>query len=96
MGATLGRPVGGHHHHQSGGGGGGGAYQGLDNLPTTMTLGRQGHYGKLRASGRSSGMIGAGGHHGGHANEEPLLGPNMGQYATLSKQCKTLESSDFY
>ncbi|KAK7869557.1 hypothetical protein R5R35_003353 [Gryllus longicercus] len=25
-----------------------------------------------------------------------MLGPNHGQYATLSKQCKTLESSDFY
>lgn len=24
------------------------------------------------------------------------LGPNNGKYATLSKQCKTLESSDFY
>ena len=27
---------------------------------------------------------------------DPLLGPNMGQYATLSKNVKTLESSDFY
>ncbi|XP_059472472.1 protein tweety isoform X2 [Neocloeon triangulifer] len=25
-----------------------------------------------------------------------MLGPNNGQYATLSKQCKTLESADFY
>lgn len=25
-----------------------------------------------------------------------LAGPNNGKYATLSKQCKTLESSDFY
>jgi hypothetical protein len=25
-----------------------------------------------------------------------LPGPNNGKYATLSKQCKTLESNDFY
>lgn len=25
-----------------------------------------------------------------------LAGPNNGKYATLSKQCKTLESNDFY
>lgn len=24
------------------------------------------------------------------------LGPNNGKYATLSKQCKTLEANDFY
>ncbi len=73
-------------------------YQGLDNLPATMTLGRRGHY----ASGR--GGAGASGHHRTsganlHAGEgaAPLLGqPNTGQYATLSKQCRTLESSDFY
>ncbi|XP_017772256.1 PREDICTED: protein tweety isoform X2 [Nicrophorus vespilloides] len=29
-------------------------------------------------------------------HHEPLSGPNNGKYATLSKQCKTLESSDFY
>lgn len=29
-------------------------------------------------------------------HHEPLAGPNNGKYATLSKQCKTLESSDFY
>lgn len=29
-------------------------------------------------------------------HHEPLTGPNNGKYATLSKQCKTLESSDFY
>ncbi|XP_044732354.1 protein tweety isoform X3 [Chrysoperla carnea] len=32
-------------------------------------------------------------HHDHHIN---LTGPNNGKYATLSKQCKTLESSDFY
>uniref|UniRef100_A0A2M3ZMA2 Putative hormone receptor 4 n=1 Tax=Anopheles braziliensis TaxID=58242 RepID=A0A2M3ZMA2_9DIPT len=26
----------------------------------------------------------------------PIMGPNNGKYATLSKQCKTLESNDFY
>ncbi|XP_035902318.1 protein tweety-2-like isoform X2 [Anopheles stephensi] len=26
----------------------------------------------------------------------PMMGPNNGKYATLSKQCKTLESNDFY
>ncbi|KAF7273756.1 tweety isoform X2 [Rhynchophorus ferrugineus] len=31
-----------------------------------------------------------------HHHHEPLTGPNNGKYATLSKQCKTLESSDFY
>ncbi|TRY79341.1 hypothetical protein TCAL_06552 [Tigriopus californicus] len=62
-----------------------GGYQGLDNLPATMTLGRRGHY----ASGRASKIQGG-------DNDAPLLGPNMGQYATLSKQCKTLECSDFY
>lgn len=30
-------------------------------------------------------------HHSAH-----LAGPNNGKYATLSKQCKTLESNDFY
>lgn len=62
------------------------SYQGMDNLPATMTLGRKGLYASLGAHrGRAIGD-----------NEAPLLGPNMGQYATLSKQCKTLESSDFY
>ncbi len=75
-------------------------YQGLDHLPATMTLGRRGHY----ASGGRGGVDGVSGRsatgsrHGVGAGdtETPLLGPNMGQYATLSKQCKTLESSDFY
>ncbi|XP_044252959.1 protein tweety isoform X1 [Tribolium madens] len=31
-----------------------------------------------------------------HHHEPALAGPNNGKYATLSKQCKTLESSDFY
>ncbi|KAL1494107.1 hypothetical protein ABEB36_009758 [Hypothenemus hampei] len=31
-----------------------------------------------------------------HHHHESLSGPNNGKYATLSKQCKTLESSDFY
>lgn len=31
-----------------------------------------------------------------HHHEPALPGPNNGKYATLSKQCKTLESSDFY
>lgn len=65
------------------------AYRGMDNLPATMTLGRRGHYASLRGGGHSVTKL------GNHADAE-LLGPNMGQYATLSKQCKTLESSDFY
>lgn len=39
------------------------------------------------------------GHHGRHDQPSApplLLGPNNGQYPTLSKSCKTLESSDFY
>ena len=28
--------------------------------------------------------------------DQPLLGPNQGQYATLSKGCKTLQNDDFY
>ena len=67
-------------------------YQGMDNLPATMTLGRRGHYAGLRNSGASRGAI-----HEDHgtSNTTALLGGG-GQYATLSKQCKTLESSDFY
>ncbi len=52
---------------------------------TTMTLGRKGHYASLRSARAHQDM-----------NDLPLLGPNQGQYATLSKGCKTLESSDFY
>ena len=65
----------------------------MDNLPATMTLGRRGHYASLRSSQVGGGPGGQGG-----AEGAPMLGglPNMGQYATLSKQCKTLESSDFY
>jgi len=98
---TLGR------HQQMGGAHA--AYQGLDNLPATMTLGRRGHYAAggqatagiaagPRSSGRGGSRISGLQQHGGGLSEhgEPLLGPNMGQYATLSKQCKTLESSDFY
>jgi len=48
-----------------------------------MTLGRKGHYASLRNARNMD-------------QELPMLGPNQGQYATLSKQCKTLESSDFY
>lgn len=33
---------------------------------------------------------------GGRAEHRSGLGDQPGQYATLSKQCKTLESSDFY
>ena len=51
---------------------------------TTMTLGRRGHYASLRSAARAMDA------------DLPLLGPNQGQYATLSKGCKTLESSDFY
>lgn len=33
---------------------------------------------------------------GGRTEHRSGLGDQPGQYATLSKQCKTLESSDFY
>ena len=64
----------------------------MDNLPATMTLGRRGHYAGLRntATARGTTQIDQGA-----ANTAALLGAG-GQYATLSKQCKTLESSDFY
>lgn len=52
-------------------------------IGSTMTLGRRGHYASLRATRAQD-------------TDLPLLGPNQGQYATLSKGCKTLESSDFY
>ena len=64
----------------------------MDNLPATMTLGRRGHYAGLRASGTSRG---ASNDDYGGGPSAALLGAG-GQYATLSKQCKTLESSDFY
>ena len=63
----------------------------MDNLPATMTLGRRGHYASLRGavqSGKRKKRV--------NGTDAALQGPNMGQYATLSKQCKTLESSDFY
>ena len=78
----------------------------MDNLPATMTLGRRGHYASGRAAGGpgggpSRGQLGGAGMGGGvvgigDGTDRPLMGPNTGQYATLSKQCKTLESSDFY
>lgn len=33
---------------------------------------------------------------GGRSDHRAGLGDQPGQYATLSKQCKTLESNDFY
>jgi len=56
---------------------------GNNGAAATMTLGRRGHYASLRAARTAD-------------TDLPLLGPNQGQYATLSKGCKTLESSDFY
>lgn len=67
------------------------AYRGMDNLPATMTLGRRGHYASLRGGGHSTVRLG-----GTEATDALMAGHNHGQYATLSKQCKTLESSDFY
>ncbi|KAF2352006.1 Tweety [Trinorchestia longiramus] len=60
--------------------------------------------------GMNGGNSGGGSHHHHHHHHHtatmprdshshhqgPPIGPNQGQYATLSKQCKTLESSDFY
>lgn len=85
-------------------------YQGLDNLPASMTLGRRGHYGGLRGAPGAAARVydehgGGGGMAGGSGPASgPLMGAGVGvvggggggQYATLSKQCKTLESSDFY
>ena len=65
----------------------------MDNLPATMTLGRRGHYAGLRNQVNVRGGVTHEEH--GAANTAALLGAG-GQYATLSKQCKTLESSDFY
>ncbi|PSN35143.1 Protein tweety-2 [Blattella germanica] len=49
------------------------------------------------SSHHESGLHGGGGsEHYGSSGASAMLGPNHGQYATLSKQCKTLESSDFY
>lgn len=31
-----------------------------------------------------------------HQQSNYMAGPNNGKYATLSKQCKTLEANDFY
>ena len=64
-------------------GGGGTSGTGSGGPGSTMTLGRRGHYASLRAARAAD-------------NDLPILGPNQGQYATLSKGCKTLESSDFY
>jgi len=51
----------------------------------------------VRSSGRLGvGVMGVTNEESGHAAHGPLLGGGGGQYATLSKQCKTLESSDFY
>ena len=70
-------------------------YQGMDNLPATMTLGRagRGQYAGVRNNSALRGVAHNDPH--GAANTAALLGGG-GQYATLSKQCKTLESSDFY
>lgn len=53
---------------------------------------------------RGGGINGSGGDHKSQHNQHSTSGRNdhrtgldqPGQYATLSKQCKTLESSDFY
>ena len=60
-------------------------YGGSNGAAATMTLGRRGHYASLRgAAARTT------------DTDLPLLGPNQGQYATLSKGCKTLQNDDFY
>jgi len=88
MAGTLGRN--GHHSHINPP-----QYQGMDNLPATMTLGRagRGQYAAVRNNAAVRGVT----HDDHHSavNTAALLGAG-GQYATLSKQCKTLESSDFY
>lgn len=50
-----------------------------------------------RASGGGLGGLGGLGALGGAGGSHTLgRAPHNGKYATLSKQCKTLESSDFY
>ncbi|CAB4057719.1 TTYH [Lepeophtheirus salmonis] len=58
--------------------------KGIDYLPSTMTLGRRGPYSSLRVNGRIE------------TTDNTPMGLNFGQYPTLSKQCKTLESSKYY
>jgi len=72
-----------HANHPSATYGGSNTLGGSTGAGSTMTLGRRGHYASLRAARAGD-------------NDLPMLGPNQGQYATLSKGCKTLESSDFY
>ncbi|XP_077288942.1 tweety [Arctopsyche grandis] len=71
-----------------------------------------GQYGVGGGRGGGGGPGGGGGGRGSHlpgagagachtlgrlpSHAPTMLGPNNGKYATLSKQCKTLESSDFY
>ncbi|XP_020715718.1 protein tweety-2 isoform X2 [Ceratitis capitata] len=88
------------HHQQSanthgigiggiGGGGGGG-------IGSSGTLGshRNGTAGMRTGSGHHT--LGRLPSHHQQNSSGYLSGPNNGKYATLSKQCKTLESSDFY
>ena len=56
-------------------------------------------YDTARGRGSGAGTSAHHHHHGSGSQGAPsgtLAGPNHGQYATLSKQCKTLESNDFY
>lgn len=56
-------------------------------------------YDTARGRGSGGGSAAHHHHHGSSSQGAPsgtLAGPNHGQYATLSKQCKTLESNDFY
>ncbi|CAL7935467.1 unnamed protein product [Xylocopa violacea] len=71
---------------------------------TATARARQLHESMLKGGG-INGSGGAGDHKssqhnqqstGGRAEHRSGLGDQPGQYATLSKQCKTLESSDFY
>lgn len=97
------------HHGASGGGAGGGITAGTGLIASS---GRNGTTHGLRGLASYSGDESpppdynvvvhdnrASGHHTlgrlpSHASH--VSGPNNGKYATLSKQCKTLESSDFY
>ncbi|CAG7728914.1 unnamed protein product [Allacma fusca] len=60
----------------------------MEHEPTPLNGTRQIEYGSHHHHQGRMYEAGAMGH--------TLLGPNNGQYATLSKQCKTLESNDFY
>lgn len=72
------------------------------NAPAGTYPGRHAHYRHTHTPPQTPpfpGTMNGRGNHNRHEHPSApplLLGPNNGQFATLSKSCKTLESSDFY